>query len=90
MKTQESTVVEALINLFRSFEVEESQQSQPGKRRQAISPAALRKALHACCEERFQLGAFLSSSKKLITDMQSEKRVLRSLPENSYTGKRAL
>ena len=55
---QESAVVVALIDLFRSFEAEESQQSQAGRQRHSISPAALRKALHACCEERFRLGTF--------------------------------
>lgn len=53
---QENAVVTALADIFKSFAAEEAQYGETGKHRQAISPAALRQALHACCEERFRLG----------------------------------
>lgn len=53
---QESTIVAALVDLFQAFAAKEAQFGDVGVQRQVISPAALRRALHSCCEERFQLG----------------------------------
>jgi len=53
---QGNAVVAALVELFRSFAVEEEKVWGSG-RRQVVSPAALRKALHAWSQAQFQMGA---------------------------------
>jgi len=55
---QGNAVVAALVELFRSFAAEESKVWGSGQR-QVVSPAALRKALHAWSQTKFHVGAFL-------------------------------
>ncbi len=52
---QGNAVVAALVELFHDFAAEEAKAQKRGKR-QVVSPAALRRALHSWSEAKFHVG----------------------------------